>query len=297
LYKKLLTLNQKGNPEHFTFWLRKNKKQNTNVFYRFNFGGDPDNLSDPNGYTHVDVVKVGTSRTQLIGFKFTKSFTQCDFKIYDPTTDDINNSFKKEADKIGVPAPTSNEINGFIHYIKSLTMPFSPAYSSFDSTLLSWMENVYNLFFQKVKEYGKTAGNYPNFYKLLKIDDDLFNEKKAYNDEKFAENTSNTIVAPPQNANTVNATLSASASSHQQKHALSTNEIPLNQILYGSPGTGKTYRTVIKAIEILEPSNDLDWAAKKKSFDEFRDKEHGQIVFTTFHQSMSYEDFVEGIKP
>ncbi|WP_291127521.1 McrB family protein [Flavobacterium sp. UBA7682] len=74
----------------------------------------------------------------------------------------------------------------------------------------------------------------------------------------------------------------------------------LNQILYGPPGTGKTYNTINKALEII---NDDD--VKKLNFKNreavkalFNKKmEEGQIVFTTFHQSMSYEDFIEGIKP
>lgn len=34
---------------------------------------------------------------------------------------------------------------------------------------------------------------------------------------------------------------------------------------------------------------------KKAKFDEY--VKNGQIVFTTFHQSYGYEEFVEGIKP
>ncbi|HEF4135115.1 TPA: McrB family protein [Campylobacter jejuni] len=77
--------------------------------------------------------------------------------------------------------------------------------------------------------------------------------------------------------------------------------IPLNQILYGPPGTGKTYRTIDKALEIISkeekiqiPSED-DRINRKKLFDEY--VKNGQIVFTTFHQSYGYEEFVEGIKP
>ncbi|EIV0437099.1 McrB family protein [Campylobacter coli] len=70
--------------------------------------------------------------------------------------------------------------------------------------------------------------------------------------------------------------------------------IPLNQILYGSPGTGKTYHTIDKALEILgENLENRD--DKKAKFDEY--VKNGQIVFTTFHQSYGYEEFVEGIKP
>ncbi len=72
---------------------------------------------------------------------------------------------------------------------------------------------------------------------------------------------------------------------------------PLNQILFGPPGTGKTYNTINRAIEIINPDFDLEKERTivKEEYD--RLVEAGQIVFTTFHQSMSYEDFVEGIKP
>jgi hypothetical protein len=62
------------------------------------------------------------------------------------------------------------------------------------------------------------------------------------------------------------------------------------------PGTGKTYNTVNEALKIIgENIDDITRDDIKKRFD-LKLKE-GQIVFTTFHQSMSYEDFIEGIKP
>ncbi len=75
---------------------------------------------------------------------------------------------------------------------------------------------------------------------------------------------------------------------------------PLNQILYGPPGTGKTYNTINTALKIISEKEALqvDWEdrkAVKKLFDNY--VLEGRIAFTTFHQSMSYEDFIEGIKP
>lgn len=89
---------------------------------------------------------------------------------------------------------------------------------------------------------------------------------------------------------------------------------PLNLILYGPPGTGKTYNTLFKALAIINNKSIDTLIGKKypgksskdnltkeeyKSFKEDFDKlvDSRQIVFTTFHQSMSYEDFIEGIKP
>ena len=73
-----------------------------------------------------------------------------------------------------------------------------------------------------------------------------------------------------------------------------------NQILYGPPGTGKTYNTVIRAMEIINNEkydfvDDKQYEKLKKDFDKL--KQQGQIEFVTFHQSYSYEEFVEGIKP
>jgi 5-methylcytosine-specific restriction protein B len=73
-------------------------------------------------------------------------------------------------------------------------------------------------------------------------------------------------------------------------------DFKLNQILFGPPGTGKTYNTINKAIEIIEGKRlETSRTEIKQKFDE--KIQNGQIVFTTFHQSMSYEDFIEGIKP
>lgn len=70
----------------------------------------------------------------------------------------------------------------------------------------------------------------------------------------------------------------------------------LNRILYGPPGTGKTYRTVREALSIIEATTepDGDFDAQKTRFDALR--REGRIAFVTFHQSFSYEDFIEGIR-
>ena len=73
---------------------------------------------------------------------------------------------------------------------------------------------------------------------------------------------------------------------------------PLNQILFGPPGTGKTYRTIDKTLAILDPefalANAGDRDALKWRFDELVGE--GRARFVTFHQSFSYEDFVEGLR-
>ncbi len=72
----------------------------------------------------------------------------------------------------------------------------------------------------------------------------------------------------------------------------------LNTILYGPPGTGKTYNTINKALEIVDPdfyyANKDNRISLKTRFDELLNS--NCIGFVTFHQSFSYEDFVEGLK-
>lgn len=73
---------------------------------------------------------------------------------------------------------------------------------------------------------------------------------------------------------------------------------PLNQILYGPPGTGKTYSTVDAALAVLDPcfleQHRTDRTALKSRFDALVHER--RIRFVTFHQSFSYEDFVEGLR-
>jgi len=72
---------------------------------------------------------------------------------------------------------------------------------------------------------------------------------------------------------------------------------PKNLILFGPPGTGKTYSVIDEVIAILAPElleGEPDRHTLKSQFDRF--VESGRVVFTTFHQSFSYEDFVEGIR-
>lgn len=69
-----------------------------------------------------------------------------------------------------------------------------------------------------------------------------------------------------------------------------------NIILQGAPGTGKTYNTAAIALSVLgiDGVNLDNHDEVMKKYEELQDD---RIFFTTFHQSLDYEDFVEGLKP
>lgn len=76
----------------------------------------------------------------------------------------------------------------------------------------------------------------------------------------------------------------------------------LNNILYGAPGTGKTYATAYYALAFINGKSiddiNKEYSNREKIMNEYKKLvAKGQIVFTTFHQNYSYEDFIQGLRP
>ena len=152
-----------------------------------------------------------------------------------------------------------------------------------DSFTVNEIENILNLALDQLAIAGFNYGSSPALKKSLfdiNYKSEIF--QKAFNVVKFLDNINN-----------------------NEEESSENSCIELNQIFFGPPGTGKTYNTINEAIKIAAPEfytvNHENRDKLKMHFKELllnNDNEsEGQIGFTTFHQSMSYEDFIEGIKP
>ena len=71
-----------------------------------------------------------------------------------------------------------------------------------------------------------------------------------------------------------------------------------NVVLYGAPGTGKTYDVPELAVRLCDPSFMVAEPSREEIVSRYNQlKTEKRIAFTTFHQSLDYEDCIEGLRP
>ena len=296
--------------EPFTFWMAVQCDRGEKfISKRFN-------SNKSKSYANVGIVSFGCRQnTRLIGFNFSPNvFDKIEFVIGEPTPDNIK-TYIERASKKGYSL-TETQIRDFIAKIKSKNEFSKWTYQTniADPNLITNIHKKYVDFFAFVKEYDKT--NNTKFYDILKIGSDKFKDNldkhnKKYRDPEVIEDNGELDSDKDSNQDTTDVDDDDDVKMHSH---------PLNLILYGPPGTGKTYNTLFKALEIIEGKTKKELEKEKKDQDDQWEKDTnkpktvkkgyevlkgrydnyvktGQIVFTTFHQSMSYEDFIEGIKP
>ena len=71
-----------------------------------------------------------------------------------------------------------------------------------------------------------------------------------------------------------------------------------NVVLYGAPGTGKTYDVPELAVRLCDPALMATIPSREEIVNRYNQlKTEKRIAFTTFHQSLDYEDWIEGLRP
>ncbi|MBF1581626.1 AAA family ATPase [Prevotella sp.] len=71
-----------------------------------------------------------------------------------------------------------------------------------------------------------------------------------------------------------------------------------NVVLYGAPGTGKTYDVPELAVRLCDPAFMAADPSREEIVSRYNQlKTEKRIAFTTFHQSLDYEDWIEGLRP
>lgn len=71
-----------------------------------------------------------------------------------------------------------------------------------------------------------------------------------------------------------------------------------NVVLYGAPGTGKTYDVPEFAVRLCDPAFMVAEPSREEIVSRYNQlKTEKRIAFTTFHQSLDYEDWIEGLRP
>ena len=71
-----------------------------------------------------------------------------------------------------------------------------------------------------------------------------------------------------------------------------------NVVLYGAPGTGKTYDVPELAVRLCDPAFMAAEPSREEIVSRYNQlKTEKRIAFTTFHQSLDYEEWIEGLRP
>jgi 5-methylcytosine-specific restriction protein B len=186
-------------------------------------------------------------------------------------------------------------VKNYVYY-RAVVSDFAESQEELDTK--KWVDKYkihnYDSDFKKYTDGSKSAKIIFLVKSLEKITPIPYSSFKLYNNFQFpTQSNLSPIKEEPSD-------LIISKMDHPQKGKNNSHseppKYPFNSILFGPPGTGKTFNTINKSLEIL--GEKFEGKTRKEIKELFDAKmKDGQIVFTTFHQSMSYEDFIEGIKP
>lgn len=154
-------------------------------------------------------------------------------------------------------------------------------YLALDKTNNTYMKDEYGI------DLPKKVPSYDDYMSLLQ----MIKEKMATNEIK--ENTFYEI-----SANAAGAMDSIDNEGTWYDDIVETWKKRKNIVLYGAPGTGKTYDVPEFVVRLCQPEFDANNAEREDLMKVYNQlKQEKRVAFTTFHQSMDYEDWMEGLKP
>ncbi len=224
----------------------------------------------------------------------------------------FRNLFDESKDLVTRCIDFENDSNQLLQYYPDYRMSYQNPNSISTYLWLRYPDKYYIFKYSVMKDVaqktlgtGLPAGKWDRMLYGFKIQDELCSIIKEDNELiEISRNSLNDQCYPDPQFRILTTDLSYFISKNNliihQDSANVTYSHNLNTIFYGPPGTGKTYGTIYYAVAIVE-ERDFE-ELKKEDFNEvyqryLRYKNNGLIEFITFHQSYSYEEFIEGIRP
>ena len=188
---------------------------------------------------------------------------------------DIENDFNKVKSQFGIN----------INCTMGLFWICPDKYLSFDGKNKKYLKDTYSI---------DIPGYAPDYKEYIKLVNDM-KSKMASN--KIKEKTFYELSA---NANDYIMSNGGDSESNGDKYeyTVSVWKRMKNIVLYGAPGTGKTYDVPMLIVCLCDPDFYNSHKDRKDIVERYNQlKQEKRVAFTTFHQSMDYEDWIEGLKP
>lgn len=172
---------------------------------------------------------------------------------------------------------------------------------------LSTETNAYFIIYKKNREssiYVKPKNGQKNFSESIDriLDYYIDNKTEHHADKSYVVPISDYIFKNMNTLNLNNENVTQLNKIYSEAIKMKTKNI----MLYGAPGVGKTHNYK-RLITMIEDGNDektiFDTISKNETTNDFDNltfetiKNEKRIEFVTFHQSYSYEDFIEGFRP
>lgn len=229
-----------------------------------------------------------------------------------------NESIKSRSD---IELINENDISNFINYLYNIFTKFNNLLIEIHENKGKLVQTVKNNFKDWLKKNGHTQATlstYPlmlsrDIPELLKTQENEFpNSIFEISDLEILEKIYSRCIKGDLkefNKNTQNRTPSAAIRKYIEfieKDSINFDLKTKNIMLYGAPGVGKTHNYK-KLISMIENGNNEKNIFSTISMNENTSNEYDEIFkriknekrikFVTFHQSYSYEDFIEGFRP